>query len=156
MAETITIVVNRPAPFWLPTLANHDPENPKAAHEICGKLLLSPGANTIPLARWKLTADHPAVKLYLELGILKAGVSDKERAERTHTPSVTTGIADLTVLKATPYINASEDADQLASWRAKDERAGIHKLIDARLVELEAEAELDEYEDLGEDSELED
>ena len=137
MGETIGVIVNRPAPFWLPSMSERDPETNRSIRAICGKLLLRPGANTISLERWRQTADHPAVKMYVETGVLKTDPPKHEMLERTHAPDPVTGIRDLTVVKATSYITACRDPGQLIAWRDGDTRDGVFKLIDKRLAELE-------------------
>jgi len=136
--EKITVLVKRPAPFWLPSVRASDG---KAG---CGKMLLRPGANTIPRLRWDQTAKHPAIKVYLAEGILALNPSAKDRVAHTHAPDALDGLGALSIAKAEAWIDACDDAEQLATWRTQDSRKGIHALIDARSEALESGDAADE------------
>lgn len=47
-------------------------------------------------------------------------------------------LADMSIAKATPFIEAMEDLETLMRWHEADTRAGVHKLIDARIETLTA------------------
>lgn len=153
MGEKINVIVNRPSPFWLPSMAERDPKTGRPTRAICGKLMLRPGANTIALERWTQTADHPAVKTYVEIGVLKVDASERETDQRSHAPDSVAGIEHLTVVKAAPWIAACNDPEQLVVWRESDARDGIHRLIDKRMAELEPDDELDDEPDDDDDAE---
>lgn len=140
MSESITILVNRPSIFWLPS--KRGPKNSDGIRPaICGKLLLRPGSNTIRRKRWDMTKDHPAIVKHVELGTLVVNPTAAEKVARTHTPDRLTGLKDMTIAKAAPYIEACTDGAQLEKWRNGDSRAGIHAAIDARLTVLEESGE---------------
>ncbi len=143
--EMIDVLVKRPAPFWLPSMAERDPETKVKSRSICGKLLLRPGTNRISKSRWELALEHPTVRAHIEAGTLKVGASAKEIAESTHTPDVMTGLKGLTVEKARPWILAAEDQELLSKWRTIEvkgkARVTVLELIDARSEALESEGE---------------
>lgn len=162
MAEMITVLVKRAAPFWLP--GKRGPADKKTGRRpsICGKLMLRPGTNEIPRSRWDATKDHPAVVVYLETGGGKKGAEPllvvnpgaREKTAHTNTPDRMTGLKSLTIDKATVWIEGSTDAATLESWRTKDDRKGIHALIDARLDALSKGG--DDDDDAGSDDDDED
>ncbi len=143
MAEMIDVLVTRPAPFWLPSVAERDPKTKLKIRSIAGKLLLRPGANRIPRSRWELALQHPTVAAHHAAGTLKTDATAREVADSTHTPDAMTGLSAMTVEKSKPWILAAEDIDLLSRWRTSEvkgkARAGILDLIDERTEELEEE-----------------
>lgn len=136
----IDVLVTRPAPFWLPAMAERDPDTGEKIRPICSKLLLAPGANRVPKERWLQAMQHPTVRIHVEVGTLKVDASAREVAEHTHAPDPMSGLEELTVDKARPWIEASESLDLLSRWRTGEtkgkRRVGILELIDARTAEL--------------------
>ncbi len=143
MAESITVLVKRASIFWLPPMRG-EPDKEGVRPAICGKLKLLPGANDLPLKRWKQSLNHPAVQTYIELGVLVPNPSAQEKTANTHLPDKLSGLKSLSIPKAAVWIEASSDRRQLEAWRNSDNRKGIKAAIDARLAELD--------EDDGEDA----
>lgn len=140
-AETITVLVTRPAPFWLPAKFEETPD-PKTniRKPICAKLLLIPGTNKVRRDRWELTEDHPTIQAHIKAGTLNLDPTDEEVVEHTNAPTASDGLAGMTIAKAAPWIAGSESTPQLSTWRRmeqkRDGRQGILDLIDRRLSEL--------------------
>lgn len=145
--EMVDVLVTRAAPFWLPAMSERDPVTKEKIRSICGSLMLKPGANRITRKRWNQALEHPTVKLHAsdEVGTLRVEPDAAEVAKHTHAPDPMTGLDGLTVAKATPWIEASEDAAQLAKWRTGEvkgkNRAGILELIDRRVDALSEASE---------------
>ncbi len=141
--EMIDVVNTRAAPFWLPKKINRD-ANGKKVGVACSSLMLRPGANRIRRSRWDLTKDHPTIVVHVKVGTLVLDADAETVAEHTHTPSPDplTGVSEMTIEKAKPYIDAATDLDLLGKWRTGESkgkgRAGILELIDARTAALEA------------------
>lgn len=143
MSERITVLVNRPSIFWLPSARG--PKNKDGVRPaLCGKLKLIPGTNEISKRRWDMTKDHPAIVVHLELGTLKVNPSAEDAKAHTHTPDKMGGLSNLSVPKAAVWIEACSDVKQLEKWRNQEQgkaaRKGILKAIDARIDELEEDA----------------
>jgi len=138
----IRVLVTRAAPFWLPTKVERKPDGSKGK-PVCGKLLLRPGVNRVRKSRWEQTADHPTIVAHLEAGTLKVNPSERETADRAHAPDALSGLEDLTVSKAKPWIARTDRVDVLTKWRTQEvkskNRSGILDAIDARLEEIEGE-----------------
>jgi hypothetical protein len=145
MSEQMTVLVNRASIFWLPAMRG-EPNAEGARPSLCGKLKLIPGTNIISRKRWEMSADHPAVKVYIELGTLVLDPSAAEKTEHTHTPDNLSGLKGLSIPKAAVWIEACSELRQLEKWRNADDRKGIHAAIDARIAELN-EDEPDEGDD---------
>lgn len=156
MSAQIDVLVNRASIFWLPS-ARGEKNADGVRLPLCSKLLLRPGANTISRKRWEQTADHPAVKTYLELGVLVLDPSAVQKTEHTHTPDNLDGLRKLSIAKAAVWIEASVDEALLTKWRNMDPRKGIHAAIDARIAALEEDesagkpAEPDKKDPLGDE-----
>ena len=127
MTDTVTILVE--GPFWLP----------KGGAE--GKMLLRPGANTIPRKRWELALEHPAIQAYVKCGTLNPNPSKTQVADRSHAPDTASGLTEMTITKAKKWIDAADDNELLLKWRNDDKRVGIRTAIDARMAALEDDLE---------------
>jgi hypothetical protein len=143
MAERISILVNRKGPIWLPAVQAVDPETGKR-RKVAAKLL-PPGASKLSAIRWEQSASHPTIQHYLNEGLIVLEPSDEQRTEHTHAPDSISGLDDLTIAKAKPWIAASEDPSQLEGWRLREQRgknrSGILDRIDDRLDVLAEYAE---------------
>lgn len=154
MSERITVLVNRPSIFWLPSARG--PEGKDGARPaLCGKLKLIPGTNELSKRRWDMTKDHPAIVVHLKLGTLVVNPSAEDAKAHTHTPDKMAGLSTLSVPKAAVWIEACSDVKQLEKWRNQEQgkgaRKGILKAIDARLDELEEDAKAGDGDDAGDD-----
>lgn len=147
----ISVLVTRPAPFWLP--AKHEkPLNGRGkGRPICGAMMLRPGANRVLRSRWEMTADHPTVAAHVQAGTLKLEAKPAEVAKHSHAPDPLVGLSDMTVAKAKPWIMGCEDLVTLERWRNAESqgkgRAGIFDLIDARMADLSESS--DDFRDEG-------
>lgn len=141
-SKLIPILVVGAASRWLPARFDTatDPKTGRRVktRSLCAKKLLKPGANRITRDHWDLVKDHPTVKIWVELGHLKLDPSDAEVAANTHAPDPVTGLKNLSIAKAKPWIAASTDVEQLRAWGRLDERVGIVALIDERVGVLES------------------
>lgn len=139
----VKVLVTRAAPFWLPSKVERKADGSKG-RPICGKLLLRPGLNRVKKSRWEATADHPTIKVHLEVGTLKLNPGEAESADHAHAPDPLGGLEDLTVKKAKPWIAKTDRVDTLQKWRTQEvkgkNRSSIVEAIDARLEELDLAA----------------
>lgn len=140
MSEKITILVKRAGPFTLPAKFERDAETKKKIRPICGPHMLRPGANQMLKSRWDETCDHPTILAHIEAGTLQVGATAKEVSEHTHAPDPLSGIGDMSIAKAKPWIEACDSEETLMSWRNSEtggkDRAGILDAIDDRLEAL--------------------
>lgn len=136
MSDNVTVLVKRPSIFWLPAMRG--PKNKDGVRPpVCGKMKLLPGANDVPKRRWDASANHPAVKTYIDLGVLVVNPSAEDKTAHTVTPDKLDGLTKMTIPKAVVWIEACTDQKQLEKWRNQDERKGIRAAIDSRIEDLQ-------------------
>ncbi len=143
MSDTIQVLVNRAAPFWLPRAAEVDEET-NVRRTIAPARLLRPGTNTISRRRWELAASHPTVRVHCETGTLVLDASSETLRKHSHAPDSLSGLSGLSIAKSKPWIDACGSLETLAKWRTIETkgkgRSGILELLDARSEALDEAA----------------
>ena len=135
--ETVRVVWDGKCAVWLPRLKGD------AARTAVGAKVLRPGLNTLPAAAWKRWKEHP--------GVANLGLGRKLRVARAadadvhaHVPDPDTmSLAELSVTKAMPYVEAETSVAQLMAWLHVEKRVTLAKAIEDRIAELEEIAELE-------------
>lgn len=130
--DSVRIVWDGTCAVWLPRLKG-DADSTGVSAKV-----LRPGLNTLPAAHWKRWKEHPGV-VNLAGKIRIARAQDAEAHAHVPDPE-TMSLAELSVAKATPYVEAETRVEQLLAWRQAEKRVTLAKAIDDRIAELEESA----------------
>lgn len=132
-AGMVKVTVKHTAPLGLPPINR---ERAKLLEKTIERdhldRFLQPGENTIPADHWNAVKDESPVRNWIEEGMLYEGANRDAKAE----PSGETFRESLNTLsedEAKRYIEASDNAAQLAKWADTERRPAVRDAIQRRM-----------------------